>query len=47
MAVFVVWVLLSVLVGTLAASRGRSKWRWILISMLLSPAGAREENTWG
>jgi hypothetical protein len=34
----VLWVLLSVLVGVWAGRRGRSGGRWVLLSLLISPA---------
>ncbi len=36
----IVWILLSLMVGDAAASRGRGRWAWTLVAVLLSPLPA-------
>ena len=37
MEVFIIWFILSILVGLYAGSRGRGSGNWFVVAMLLSP----------
>jgi hypothetical protein len=37
MWIVLLWLLFSLLVGSVASGRGRGRWRWTLLAMLISP----------